>query len=905
MKTSRLSFCILITLTALFRFNTAAWGQDDYAPMTWEWFGEGASFTGDDGVQDIALSTESDGRRVYTIHTARGLAWVAYATNYALESKEVANAPERPGFAGSTIRLAADIDLSAAPAGITEFDTQWSPIGSSQYNAFGGIFDGDGRTISGVTVTKGDFAGLFGYVAPGAAEAPQIINLTVAGAEICGFIAGGLAGYCDGVTITDCSVSESKVSTLAPQEIDPAFESAYQSAGGIAGYMINGFLKNCRSSGSVTAGCCCGGIAGLAVTSQILNSRSSANVSASQAAGGISGAMTGGTLQDSYALGTIDSQGYAGGICGSVADKDAEFTASLQQCLALNIGGITAATASGTVIGVIDNPENWAVHSNYASILLGETGADIRNGVHCSYDTFMSFCGKDSLLPAYKYIGGGEITLAAGEHVSLTLIDKAAASPTAYYNEAVQFTAIADKGYKIKSVTVMSKDDDTSIQTTADGDTYTFYMHYRPVTITVTAEPDVVTHTITVTPTSGGKIEVYQGDEMLTPDADNHISVPDGTEITIKAVADSGYGLSWLKINDVQQQEATVNYEVTEDITLSASFYYIIPNVFMYDDVCYEKRLDANYWEEVMVRNLDYFYNDKHYTGDLKLPEKVPYYGTDYKVTAIDKRAFSGSSELKSVTMTSTVNKIGSYAFEGCTGLEKLVVKSPSSALGNAAPRTATRAAGTITLPEVGEHAFDDIIGRATLYVPEEWKAAVREDPVWQQFEAVKEMTVEGTVLAELTMTASPGGRLTAESVTSAGGTKTVKVAENTDVTVTVTADEGYILTSLMLGDTDVTDRLADGKLTISSLEGENSLTAVFSDNTGISSAHGNGSGIYAGHGTIIIRGAARGETVTICDAAGRVLRSEMSDGRTMYIPMPVNNVYIVRMGGRTVKMTL
>lgn len=395
---------------------------------------------------------------------------------------------------------------------------------------------------------------------------------------------------------------------------------------------------------------------------------------------------------------------------------------------------------------------------------------------------------------------------------------------------------------------------------------------------------------ITVRPSSGGKI--YVNDNNVTGTS---FYVSTGTQLNVKAVANSGYGFSWMKIDGVQQAGATATVTANSDITIEASFYYIIPSVFMYDDVCYEKRWDANYWEEVTVRNLNYFYYDKHYTGDLELPEKVEYYGSYYKVTAINERAFSGSSELRSIVLPSVMNKIGSYAFEGCTGLEKLVVKSPSAA---------TRAATTEpTVPTVDEHAFDDICETAVLYVPENWKEAFKEAPEWNKFFTVKEQREDGTVLAELTMTSTYGGTLSVGEIVSESDTRTVKVAEGSNVTVEVTPREGYMLTNLSYDGTDVMEQLVDGKLTLTGISGEKYITAVFGIDTGIGNSGASSQKVYVKDGRIVVDGVTAGEEIFIYNAAGQLLRSEVANGERLEIPMTAGQMYIVKIGKKIVKI--
>lgn len=446
------------------------------------------------------------------------------------------------------------------------------------------------------------------------------------------------------------------------------------------------------------------------------------------------------------------------------------------------------------------------------------------------------------------------------------------------------------EGYEIASITVTNNDGE--VPWSPNGDDRVISNVTSDITVHVTLAKMML---ITVSPVSNGKIYVNDNDVSGTS-----FYVKNGTEITIQAVPDSDYGFSWLKINGVQQPGATVTVTADSDMTVEASFYYIspsviIPSVFMYDDVCYEKRWDANYWEEVTVNNLDAYYYNKYYTGDLELPEEVAYYGSYYKVTAINERAFSGSRELRSVVLPSTVDRIGSYAFEGCTGLEKLVVKSPSSVM----RATTTEPA----VPTADNHAFDDICETAILYVPEGWKEAFKAAPEWCKFFTIKEQRTDGTVLAELAMTATYGGTLTAEGITSDNDTQIVKVAEGREVTVEVITSEGYVLTGLSYDGEDVMGQLIDGKLTLSDLNGEHSLTAEFSVGTGIDSVQGVMKNVFVKNGSIIVEGTPEGELISLFDVSGRLLRCEVSNGGSVEIPVATGSIYIVRIGKQVVKL--
>lgn len=96
-----------------------------------------------------------------------------------------------------TVRLGADIDLS-------EFE--WTPIGNFNFR-FVGVFDGCGHTISGMNVTNGEYAGLFGYTMNA-----EIRNVMFASdCRVNGNIVGSLVGTSKSGVIENC-LSEATVS---------------------------------------------------------------------------------------------------------------------------------------------------------------------------------------------------------------------------------------------------------------------------------------------------------------------------------------------------------------------------------------------------------------------------------------------------------------------------------------------------------------------------------------------------------------------------------------------------------------------------------------------------------------------------------------------------------------------
>ncbi len=134
-----------------------------------------------------AYTLDTNGKKVYTINNASDMA--SFAAMSGIED-----------FAGSTVVLAADIDMNpgceAGESSMSGSPAAWTQIGSASM-PFAGTFDGQGHTISGVYMnTSEQYAGLFAKTAKTAVlkdfRLENSIFLTTA--AYAGSIAGSFAG---------------------------------------------------------------------------------------------------------------------------------------------------------------------------------------------------------------------------------------------------------------------------------------------------------------------------------------------------------------------------------------------------------------------------------------------------------------------------------------------------------------------------------------------------------------------------------------------------------------------------------------------------------------------------------------------------------------------------------------
>lgn len=73
---------------------------------------------------------------------------------------------------------------------------------------------------------------------------------------------------------------------------------------------------------------------------------------------------------------------------------------------------------------------------------------------------------------------------------------------------------------------------------------------------------------------------------------------------------------------------------------------------------------------------------DSKYSGDVVIPATVTYNNYQYSVTSIKYTAFSGCSELTSVSIPNSVTSIGEHAFYDCSGLTSITIPNSVTNIG-------------------------------------------------------------------------------------------------------------------------------------------------------------------------------------------------------------------------------
>lgn len=257
---------------------------------------------------------------VYMIGTCAQLAKLA----------QMVNGGEK--LAGKTVQLTNDLDLNGH---------QWMPIGSGAGFCFSGSFEGNGYTISGLTIgtadapRTGSHHGLFGYIS---GEDSVICDLTLDEVSVYGkTYVGAIAGTCNNAALVNCSVSGT------------AGGDSY--VGLLLGYGGTLDISHCGTVGTVTAATTnAGGLAASLQKTAVSQCWSGADVTGTSYVGGLAGRLNGGMMADCYSRGDVSGSTSVGGVVGiSVGSSAVTGAVSVANCYWA--GRLTADSSKGAIVG--------------------------------------------------------------------------------------------------------------------------------------------------------------------------------------------------------------------------------------------------------------------------------------------------------------------------------------------------------------------------------------------------------------------------------------------------------------------------------------------------------------------------------------------------------------------------
>ena len=106
-----------------------------------------------------------------------------------------------------------------------------------------------------------------------------------------------------------------------------------------------------------------------------------------------------------------------------------------------------------------------------------------------------------------------------------------------------------------------------------------------------------------------------------------------------------------------------------------------------------------------------------HYRGDIVIPSQVE----TYRVTSIEKDAFSYCKQLTSITIPNSVTTIGKYAFKSCESITSLTIPNSVISIGDYAFDLCTSLTSVTlgnSITSIGERAFGFCSGLTSITIP-------------------------------------------------------------------------------------------------------------------------------------------------------------------------------------------
>lgn len=263
-------------------------------------------------------------------------------------------------------KLAGNIDLSGL---------DFEPIGNVDAGPFTGSFDGNGYTISNLTVDSGKYAGLFGY------NEGQVTDVTLSKVSVQGTkYVGGVVAYNDETgTVSQCEVRSGKIKAAdGLSEMYVGGVVSYNS-GTFEGYSYNGADINANdNNGNIYAG----GIIGYSSSTVSFSANNKGNITAQRGvAGGIIGYGSKLNLHSCINFGDVYGQSGAAGIveayssctvykCGNNGDITAVYNNAYgiyadKVSNSYNTGKIITTELYGTSCGVVGAVIESSFNSGY------------------------------------------------------------------------------------------------------------------------------------------------------------------------------------------------------------------------------------------------------------------------------------------------------------------------------------------------------------------------------------------------------------------------------------------------------------------------------------------------------------------------------------------------------------
>ena len=466
-------------------------------------------------------------------------------------------------------------------------------------------------------------------------------------------------------------------------------------------------------------------------------------------------------------------------------------------------------------------------NSGYRLSRLTVNGTNVTSSVSNNQYTISNITANTTVVATFEQIPATTYSLSiqsgAGGSVSYngTTVTNTTRSFTVNEGTSATITITPNTGYILSRLTVNG----TNVTSSVSNNQYTISNITANTTVVATFEQiPATTYSLSIQSGSGGSVS-YNG--MSITNTTKSFTVSEGSSVTLTITPNSGYKLSSLTVNGTNVTSSVSNNKYTIS-SFSANTTVVAKFTEMSSTYSYLSYIGTNktYYDSDAFEATGYVvYEDSKIENDL------------YKLLNLTQEEFEAVYKdipvISNGKYTQFIKKEGQWVV--CAEDETLGILTLMPDLSGETQKMPTTWIYELTgddidalyaqwTPKTAEKTFE--IERAYKYEPN----TVGYSDIYVVF--TTKVTFKPIPKFTLSLSTNTGGSLSYNGYSVTNTTNSFSVKEGSSVTITITPNTGYKLSSLTVNGTNVTSSVSNNKYTISSISANTTVVAKFTEIT-------------------------------------------------------------------------